>query len=44
MKNRLQITVAILSVSIVKKKRQLGHKLYGIFHHYVALAQDKGKK
>ena len=34
--------MAILSISIAKTYRPVGHKLYGIFHHYVALAQDKG--
>ena len=40
MKNRFQIIVAILSVSITKTYRPVGRKLYGVFHHYVALAQD----
>ena len=43
MKNRLQIIVAIRSVSISKTWRPVGHKLYGVFPHYVALAQDMCK-
>ena len=44
MKYRLEIIVTILSISIAKKYRPVGNKLYGTFHHYVALAQDKGIK
>ena len=40
MKNRFQITVAMLSVSIAKTYRPVGHKLFGIFDHNVALVQD----
>ena len=32
--------MATLSVSIAKTYRPVGHKLYGVFHHYVALAPD----
>ena len=44
MKYHLQILVAILSISIAKIYRPVGQKHYGIFLHYVGLAQDKGIK
>ena len=40
MKNRLQIIVAIFLVSIAETQCLVERKLYGIFHRYVALAQD----
>ena len=42
MKYDLQIFVAILLIPMAKTYRPVGHKPYGKFHHYVALAQDKG--
>ena len=38
MKYRLEIMVAMFSISIAKIYFPVGHKLYGTFHHYVALA------
>ena len=44
MKYRLEIIVATRSISIAKKYRPVGHKLYETFHHYLALAHNKGIK